>query len=129
MSWMRASETTACLAHSTANSTYLELLKLKLGTGKCPAKGISPLAGWAEDLFAFAAPTREQGLSDGCVPGTKRSPDCLIAPQGAAGCFWNRGAFFLIKAVHVGIANCYGFQTALHSLLEGEKLKFLAQSC
>lgn len=72
---------------------------------------------------------REHGLSDGCVPGTKRSLGCLIAPQGVAGSFWNRGAFFLIKAVHVGIANCYGFQTALHSLLEGEKLKFLAQSC
>lgn len=75
---------------------------------------------------AFAALMRGHGLSESCIPGTK---GWLIAPQGAAGSFWNRCAFFLIKAVHVGIANCYGFQTALYSLLEAEKLKFLAQSC
>lgn len=27
--------------------------------------------------------------------------------------------------MHVGIANCYGFQTALHSLLEGKKAEVL----
>lgn len=67
MSWIRGwatAEIATCLDHSTARCTYLELVKLKLGTRKCPGEGISHTAWWAGFLICLCSIDKGTGNMD-----------------------------------------------------------------